>query len=374
MADGAAGGGSSAQDWMLDQIAGECAALVVSRGHPSGADQDDDQAASIAHDREGLDTLAEALSSPDTGAGADRACDRDSPTDDDPVGAQNVDVDAGARRAAVWLGSTVLAVAVGIVLAFALSGSGPEPVAPPAHHTSSAPVSAAPTTTNPAVAQQEQALPFTAHTDSCTPGGGPNDQSVARSPQALTDTTTDSAWVCGRGPQESLVDGQILHVQFGCDATRSASACSYILNAVSVTPGWVAKTTAGNDAWLAHRVVRRLQFNFFNGDQLATDPFFLDTHNVHGPVTATLPGNVLASRVDVIILHTERPPAAPLPAATAPPQSPGADSIEPDAGMGAMPGPVDPIPPAPDDSIADGNPVDATFAISQMQFLGHAPR
>ncbi len=67
----------------------------------------------------------------------------------------------------------------------------------------------------------------------------------------------------------------------------------------------------------ATRVVTRLQFNFYNGDQLAADPFFVDTHSVHGPVPATLPGKILVSRVDVIILHTERPPASPAAGTTA---------------------------------------------------------
>ena len=137
--------------------------------------------------------------------------------------------------------------------------------------------------------QQDQAVPFTARTDSCTPDGGATGQLAARSPQALTDTASDSAWVCGRGPQESLLDGQILHVEFSCDASHPNSACSYMLNSVSVTPGWVAKTPGGRDEWLQHRVVTKLQFNFFNGNQLVADPFFLDTGSVHGPVTRQLP-------------------------------------------------------------------------------------
>jgi hypothetical protein len=112
--------------------------------------------------------------------------------------------------------------------------------------------------------------------------------------------------VCGRGPQERLIDGQVLHAQFTCDPSRPESACSYMLNAVLVTPGWVAKAHGGKGEWLQHRVVTRLEFNFFNGSQLAADPFFVDTHSIHGPVPATLSGKILASRVDVIILHTGR--------------------------------------------------------------------
>lgn len=125
-----------------------------------------------------------------------------------------------------------------------------------------------------------------------------------------------------------------------------------------------------------------LQFNFFNGNQLAADPFFLPTNSVHGPVTATLPTKVLASRVDVLILHTDRPPAAPLPTTTSP--TPGADPglQPPDGLLDSVLGPGTPAEqqgPSLDGPAADpaGNatrdPVDATFAMSQLQFFGHAP-
>jgi hypothetical protein len=236
------------------------------------------------------------------------------------------------------------------------------------HRATTPAVVAVPTTTNLPVPAQDQAVPFTAWTDSCPNGPG--------SPLALTDTSTDSAWVCARGPQESFVDGQVLHVVFTCDATRPQSTCSDMLNAVSVTPGWVAKTPGGKDEWLQHRVVTKLQFNFFNGNQLVADPFPVETNSVHGPVSATLPTKVLASRVDVLILHTARPPAAPLPTTT-PPAPAGGD--QPPGGL------FDSLPttgtdnaaatPAPGD-LASGpgsDPVDATFAMSQLQFLGHSP-
>lgn len=119
-----------------------------------------------------------------------------------------------------------------------------------------------------------------------------------------------------------------------------------------------------------------VQFNFFNGNQLAGDPFYLSTNSVHGPVAATLPAKVLASRVDVLILHTDRPPAAPLPT-TSPAPTPDAaappsgllDSVlgtaTPDAPQTTTP--TDPTNPASSD------PVDATFAMSQLQFFGHSP-
>jgi hypothetical protein len=173
-----------------------------------------------------------------------------------------------------------------------------------------------------------------------------------------------------------LLDGQILHVQFTCNAAQPQSACSYVLNSLSVTPGWVAKTLGGKDEWLQHRVVRKLQFNFFNGNQLAADPYFLDSQDIHGPVSATLPSKVLASRVDVIILHTERPPAGPSPST-----DPNAPATGDPAGPGGLTSTVLGQPnsgstsdaPAEPSTDAGTDAVDATFAMSQLQFFGHAP-
>jgi hypothetical protein len=288
----------------------------------------------------------------------------DDPEGEDPSEESGPDINSGARRAALWLGAGVLAAAVLIVALFVVFGGGPDPVAPPQHRATASLVATAATTTNPAVPQQDRAVPFTARTDSCSPEGASTGPLAARSPQALTDTGSNSAWVCGRGPQESLLDRQILHVQFTCDPSRPTSACPYMLSSVSVTPGWVAKTPAGKDEWLQHRVVSRLQFNFFSGGQLVADPLFVDTGSVHGPVPATLPAKILASRVEVIILHTERPPAAPPTTIGGP--DPDVAGLGPPGG-----GPADPV--ADPVAGATGDPVDATFAMSQLQFFGHAP-
>ena len=39
-------------------------------------------------------------------------------------------------------------------------------------------------------------------------------------------------------------------MKFVCGRSRPDSTCSYVLNSVSVTPGWVAKTVGGKDEWL----------------------------------------------------------------------------------------------------------------------------
>jgi hypothetical protein len=374
MADDTAGAGLSTRDWMLEQVVGDGPALVVAQEHRADDDEIAEQTTAAVDDRDHQDVLDDPPALRDSDSDRVRLHDLDEPSRAGLDEVSGPDINSGAKRTAVWLAAGVLAAAALIVAALVVFGGGPDPVSAQQHHALTPAVAAAPTTTPFPVAQQDQSVPFTARTDSCTPDGGSADQLVARSPQALTDTGTDSAWVCGRGPQESLLDGQILHVQFSCDASRPGSASSYMLNSVSVTPGWVAKTPGGKDEWLQHRVVTRLQFNFFNGNQLVADPFFVDTHSVHGPVTAALPGKVLASRVEVIILHTERSPAAPLPTTTGP--SRGPDATEP----GPVGGLVDPVvgldPPQPADpgSLATASdPVDATFAMSQLQFLGHSP-
>jgi hypothetical protein len=268
-------------------------------------------------------------------------------TDESKTNAAPVDADAGAKRVGLWLCAGTVSVAVLMVVAFAAFGGGPEPIPTRRVVAVASAVSAGPTTNAPP-APVDAAVPFTAATASCGPG--------STSPQALADASTDSAWVCTRGPQESLVDGQVLHVSFTCGQARPA--CSYMVSSVSVTPGWLAKTVGGKDQWLAHRVVTRLQFNFFNGAALAADPFFVDTNSVHGPVTATLPARVLASHVDVLVLHTDRPPAAPLPSAS----PDGATATD-------IPAPSE----TSDDPSTLADPVDATFAMSQLQFFGHAP-
>ena len=371
MTDDAAGAGLSTQDWMREQE-GDGPTLIVAERPSGGRDEPADQSVD-EDDAHRAPTSVRAQRDNDTGK-PPALVDLDASADD--AESAGTDINSGAKRSAAWLGAGVLGVAVLIVVAFGVLGGGPDPVTPPQHHATAVRASAAPTT-NPPAPQQEQALPYAARTDSCTASGGSTDQLAARSPLALSDTASDSAWVCGRGPQESFVDGQILHVQFVCDPARPGSACSYMLHSLSVTPGWVAKTPGGKDEWLQHRVVTRLQFNFFNGNELAGDPVFVDTHSVHGPVSAALPTRVLASRVDVLILHTDRPPAAPLPTTSGATPRPDTTGLVPPPGLlDSVLGTGAPYPAAPataDPAAAGADPVDATFAMSQLQFFGHSP-
>lgn len=263
---------------------------------------------------------------------------------DDPA-----EFNTGAMRTVVVMAASLVLAATGIVAALLTFDDSPSPAPPRPVPTAATSVR----TTAAGAADRDQAIPFTA---------GANCPAGSTSAQTLTDMTSDSAWVCVRGAQGGRVDGQVLHVDLGR---------SYLLTAVSVTPGWVAKTPGGKDEWLQHRVVTRLQYVFNDEDRTV---YTQDTGNTHGPVTAPLAKKVLASRVTVIVLQTSRPPASPLPSAdrTATSQPGFVDSIL--GAGGAPPDPDTTATPEPDPSGApDADPVDATFAMSALKFFGHQP-
>jgi hypothetical protein len=282
-----------------------------------------------------------------TESSASSATEPPAPTDD----LAPDDPNRGAKRAAVGLGAGLVAAAAAIVAALGSSGAPSAPTDHPPTTTHRVPTPApAPTSAVAEAPEQDQAIAFTASAD-CPAG--------STSAQSLTDAVHDSAWVCVRGTADTAVDGQVLAVDFGT---------SHVLTAVAVTPGWVAKTTGGRDEWLQHRVVSRLQYDFNDdGRTIVTQ----DTGAAHGPVTLPLPHPVLASRVTVIVLRTARPPATP-------PTS--ADHSTTDASdlLGSVlhdgDAPVTPDIDPTGSSTPDGDPVDATFAISSMQFFGHGPR
>ncbi|MDT5347848.1 MAG: hypothetical protein QOH91_1135 [Mycobacterium sp.] len=264
------------------------------------------------------------------------------------VGDEPPDVNAGAKKTAIVLGGALLC-AVAVIVAALVTFSDAAPT--PTRAMSSAVASAAPLPTPTALAvDQDQAVPYTASAN-CPAG--------STSAQALTDTATDSAWLCVRGSEGATVDGQVLRVDLGR---------GYVLAAVSVTPGWVAKTPGGKDEWLQHRVVSRVQYVFNDTDRTI---FTQDTGNTHGPVTTPLPHKVLASRVTVVILQTARPPASPLPSATEPAAPGFGDSVLGPDGAPLLPDATASADPDPLGQSAD--PVDATFAMAALTFLGHEP-
>jgi hypothetical protein len=262
------------------------------------------------------------------------------------------DVNAGAKRAALVLGAG-LAVAVAVVAGMLLSFRQPTETPRPNMPAPAGALAAGVPSVSPARLDQDQAVAFTASAD-CPAG--------STSAQAITDPTSDSAWVCVRGAVGAAVDGQVLRLDLGR---------SYVLSAISVSPGWVAKTPGGRDEWLQHRVVSRLQYVFNDDDRTVITQ---DTGNAHGPVTMPLPHKILASRVTVIVLQTARPPASPPPDAgsAAEPQPGFLDSVlgeggapvGPDVTQTEVPGVV---------AEPDDDPVDATFAISALLLFGHLP-
>jgi hypothetical protein len=268
---------------------------------------------------------------------------------------ESIDVNAGAKKTAVALGAGLLVAVVAIVAALTGFGQSDEPAVADTAPNGPVRAPAAPTQTAPPPTDSDPSVPFTASAN-CPAG--------STSAQALTDTADDSAWVCVRGAPGGQVDGQVLHIDLGR---------SYLLTAVSVTPGWVAKTTGGKDEWLAHRVVTRLQYVFNDTDRTILTQ---DTGNTHGPVTTPLPHRVLASRVTVVVLQTSRPPASPPPSTnpTAAPQPGFLDSV-----LGAANGPAPSdatqtsAPAADPAEQVTGDPVDSSFAVAAMKFFGHQP-
>ena len=316
----------------------EWAASLLFGPEPSAAPEpepnDDEDPGHHDHDDGGPDD--DALPPPDTSVGPD----------------EPIDANAGAKKAAVVLGAVLLVAVAAIVAALTGFGHRDEPAVADTSPTVRA--TTAPTQSAPPPTDSDQSVPFTASAN-CPAG--------STSPQALTDTAGDSAWVCVRGAPGGQVDGQVLHIDLGH---------SYLLTAVSVTPGWVAKTPGGKDEWLAHRVVTRLQYNFNDDDRTILTQ---DTGNTHGPVTTPLPHRVLASRVTVVVLQTSRPPASP------PPTAGSTDSAQPgflDSVLGAAgePAPGDATQTSAASDPAEqltGDPVDFTFAIAAMKFFGHQP-
>ena len=262
------------------------------------------------------------------------------------------DSNGGARKAAVGM-VALFAVAVVAITSALLGSGGDDPPTVPAAAPPTAPVAPVTAPGGVPLTDQDEAIRFTASAN-CPTG--------STSAAALTDARSGAAWVCVRGQLGARVDGQVLRVDLGG---------SYVLSAVSVTPGWVARSPGGVDEWLQHRVVSRLQYVFDDADRTI---FTQDTGGVHGPVTTALPTRVLASKVTVIVLQTARPAASP-------PVDTGTATTQPGFGDSVL-GPFGAPPPADGTAITapvlasdvGDDPVDATFAVSGLSFLGHPPR
>lgn len=206
---------------------------------------------------------------------------------------------------------------------------------------------------SPAVdAGGDTAIPYVARAD-CPAGSTPA--------QSVAGDDPSRAWVCVRGG----VDGQVLTLDLGR---------TMLVTALSITPGWVGTDAAGNDQWLAHRVLTRVQW-VFDGDPSTVMTQM--TGNVRGEAVQPVPGRgVLASKITMIVLQTSRPPAD-VPPTPAPGSSGSIFDPALPAGGPSLPASAGPtetfsLPGLPGSSTST-DPVDNTFAVSAVKVLGHPP-
>lgn len=207
-----------------------------------------------------------------------------------------------------------------------------------------------PTTTSSAdSAGVDRSLPYTADAKgSCAEGSTPA--------QTMSGTDPHNAFVCVRGGG----DGQTIDIDLGR---------TYMVTAISVTPGWVGQDASGVAQWSQHRVVRLVQYSF--PDNPAITPVTQDTKDVHGEAVQPIK-HVLVSRIRMLIRWTERPPADPAaPSTTAPHSGGGLTSVFGESAPSVAPIPVPNVSPLGGQGSDGSDPVDATFAISTLKILGH---
>lgn len=241
------------------------------------------------------------------------------------------------------LGAAVLIAAIVSMIFY--GGSGDQPVtvrqasvADPAVAAPTAPSEAPPA----AAVAVDRPLPYTADAvGSCLPG--------STSAQSMTGSDPHNAFVCATGGS----DGQVIEIDLGK---------SYVITAISLTPGWVGTDGSGVSQWSQHRVVTTVQWTFNDVDRsLVTQ----ETKNIHGEAVQPIK-RVLASKIRMLIRETSRPPANPSdgqPEAAEPGGLPALPHTPPPAGFG------DPL----FGNSPNSDPVDASFAISSLKIIGHEP-
>lgn len=160
------------------------------------------------------------------------------------------------------------------------------------------------------------------------------------------------------------LDGQVIDFYLG----SREQPHSYRVTGIVFEPGILTPDAQGRDQFSEHRVVSYVQANF---NDAGRTPLTKDTENVHGEVRIDVP-NLLASRITLIISHTCRPPKTP-------PSGPGAAPSVQGGVLAATLGGFAPPPDAPGPDASNNpcgqnnDPVDATFAISNLKIIGHEP-
>ncbi len=262
---------------------------------------------------------------------------------------------AGPRfnRTVAWgMGALAAASAVAVLGGAVLFYSGGETRASVAPSSSlgdpQAVVVAQPTASAPpaVAAGTDRSLPYTADAVESCPAG-------STAAQTMAGADPRNAFVCVRNGAE----GQVIEIDLGK---------TYVITAISLTPGWVGLDASGVSQWGQHRVVTLVQYLFNDVDRTLITQ---DTHNVHGEAVQPVK-RVLASKITMLIRQTSRPPAEP--ATTAP--AAGGGGLTSVFGTDA-PAPPLVAPPAADifgpSATTNSDPVDATFAIGGFKVIGH---
>ncbi len=282
----------------------------------------------------------------------ERIVDLDAADEEGVTGTDTGDDDTAAARrrfnpvvAAGFVGTAVLATVVTLIAGSMASRDEPAPPPTPTSH-ARPPLPPPPPPVPPAAV--DGPLRFTATSD-CDRLPG------STSAQLLADPQSSVPWICA-----SQIPGQVLKIYLDQP---------YIITAVSIVPGAVNKTnpTDDGDAWLRHRVVTRLQWQF---NDRANTIKSQKTGDVHGEAVEPIP-NTLASEITVIIQETSRPPKVAAPTTT-PTPAPGSDGI-----LGPILGSNGPQqdsadePPLLPGQAERPDPSDGTFAVSSIQIMGH---
>lgn len=280
--------------------------------------------------------------------------------DDDELSMDPVDLDADTEAAPIarfdhkllwgFAGVVAAAVVAALVGAVAFYSDGtPAATRPSATLGEPQSVAVAKTSapaTPPSGPGVDRPLPYTADAqNSCAQGSTPA--------QTMSGMDPHNAFVCVRGGG----DGQVITIDLGR---------TYVLTAISLTPGWVGQDASGVSQWSQHRVVTIVQWTFPSDPSIP--PIMQNTQNVHGEAVQPIK-RVLASRIQMLIRYTSRPPADPV-APSSPTAGGGLTSVFGDA----VPGPVPPSSSSVEPGAGGGDgsdPVDATFAISSLKIIGH---
>jgi hypothetical protein len=288
-----------------------------------------------------------------TGATADGA-----QSDQNAGGARTGKLD---RKVVVRFGGLAAAGIVIMVLGAMLLSGGGESASRSKDDSSARPVAVVTTAAPTPVAAEATGVdrPLTFSASANCPAG-------STSAQTLDGSDPTNAFMCVR----NLVDGQVI---------RLVLPKTYVITAISVTPGWLGKDSSGRSQWAQHRVISRVQYVF---DDTEHTIIMQDTGNVHGEAVQPVK-HVLASKITMLILQTSRPPAETTTAPKLGQEAGPGPGVGPEGGLGggffgdpgtassSLPSPAPLAPMAGLGGRTMTDPVDATFAISRLKIIGH---